>query len=195
MLTKAAEVLKESGASNLVFYEGFAEDFAFNERFDHVIAIHVMHWVKEQEKALKNIHSHLTSKGRVHFILAPSKEGLPFHKALQKTIDTWSEDFNGFVNPQQVFDIETYRKLMVKTGFHIEAIHYVYHESYHPNKEKLKAWIKQWLPHGKHLCVVKQDVFLDELINNYLVEIGYSLKTLSSIPWGEYVLIVEGSKL
>jgi trans-aconitate 2-methyltransferase len=195
MLTKAEEVRKESGAANLAFCEGFAEDFLFNEHFDHIVAIHVMHWVKEQEKALKNIYAHLKPKGHVHFILAPSKEGLPFYRALQNTLSTWDDNFNGFVNPQQVFDMETYRRLMVEAGFHIEAIHYVYHESIHANKERLKAWVKQWQPHGKYLSATKQDIFLDELINNYLIEIGFSLETLNPVPWGEYVLIVEAAKL
>lgn len=195
MLTRAEEMHKQSGASNLTFCEGTAENFSFNEHFDHIIAIHVMHWIKEQEKTLKNIQAHLKPKGEVHFIFSPSKEGLPFHKALQKTLCDWSEDFNGFVNPQQVFDMETYRKLMVDAGFHVKGIHYVYHESVHENKEKLKAWIKQWLPHGKYLSAIKQDVFLDELINNYLKEIGSSPDTSNPVLWGEYVLIVEGIKI
>lgn len=189
MLTKAEEI----SASNLFFCKGNAEDFLLNDRFDHIIAIHVMHWVKEQEKALKNIYAHLKTKGHVHLIFAPSKEGLPFDRALKKTMSVWSEDFIHFINPQQVFDMETYRKLMVEAGFHIEAIHYVYHEFIHENKEKLKAWVKQWLPQGKHLAD-KQDTFLDELINHYLAEINVPTDTLNPIPWGEYVLIVEGTK-
>ena len=195
MLIKAEEVRKETCAPNLFFYEGFAEDFLLDENFDHIIAIHVMHWIKEQEKALKNVYAHLKPNGYVHFILAPSKEGLPFHRALQKTLSVWSENFRNFLNPQQVFDMETYRKLMVEAGFHIEAIHYVYHESTHANKEKLKAWVKQWQPHRKHLSIDKQDIFLDELINNYLMEMGLSLETSDQVSWGEYVLIVEGTKL
>lgn len=195
MLTKAEEIRKQSGATNLTFCEGSAENFSFDAHFDHIVAFHVMHWVKEQEKALKNIYAHLKPNGHVHFILAPSKEGLPFHKALQKTIHAWDEDFKGFVNSQQVFDMETYRKLLVGAGFHVEAIQYVYHESIHENKEKLQAWIKQWLPHGKHLSATKQDIFLDELMNAYLTEIGFSLNTSNPVPWGEYVLIVEGTKL
>jgi trans-aconitate 2-methyltransferase len=179
---------------NLKFFKGSAEDFSFSEQFDHIFAIHVMHWIKEQERALKNIYSHLKPNGQAHFILAPSKEGLPFFRALQKTVEHWLEDFEGFVNPQQVFDMESYRKLLVDVGFHIEGIHYVYHKSIHENKEKLKLWIKQWLPHGKYLSNEKQDLFLDELIGNYLMEIGLSPDTVNSVEWGEYVLFVEASK-
>lgn len=196
MLSKAENIREQrSDLSNLTFFEASAESFSLPESFDHIVAIHVMHWVQEQEEALKNIYAHLKPAGQVHFILAPSKEGLPFHKALQRTIKAWEKDFIDFINPQQVFDMETYRKLMVKTGFHVEAIHYLYHESIHENKEKLKAWIKQWLPHGKHLPLTQQALFLDDLINNYLVELGVSPNTIDPVKWGEYVLIVEGSKI
>ena len=180
---------------NLIFCEGSAENFTFEEQFDHVIAIHVMHWIKEQKSALENIYHHLAPEGHVHLILAPSKEGLPFYKALQKTIKTWEEDFTGFINPQQVFDMETYRKLMVEAGFQIETIHYVLHESIHESKEKLQAWIEQWLSYGKHLPIEKRPPFFTELLRNYLIEMRLPLDTSDKVAWNEYVLIVEGKKI
>lgn len=127
-------------------------------------------------------------------VFAPSKEGLPFHRALEKTLQKWNEDFVDFINPQQVFDLETYRKFMVSAGVHIDAMHYIFHESIHENKEKLKTWVKQCLPHGKHLPLSKQESFLNELLDNYLIEVGMSPNTVDSVHWGEYVVIVEGTK-
>lgn len=194
MLDKAAITQQKVGLANLTFQKGAAEDFHLDLRFDHIIAIHVMHWVKNQEKALRNIQIHLKPQGHVHFILAPSKEGLPFQIALQKTLKNWGPDFTDFINPQQVYDIETYRKLMVNAGFHIEAINYIYHESTHENKEKLLTWIKQWQPHAKHLALNKQQIFLDELIDNYLIEIGQLSESSDPVNWGEYVLVVEAKQ-
>lgn len=194
MLDRAEMIRQESGLFNLTFQKGAAEDFYFDQRFDHIMAIFVMHWVKEQEKALMNIYRHLKPDGHVHLIFAPSKEGLPFDVALQKTLKNWNQEFTDFINPLQVFDIETYRKLMVKSGFHIEAIHYFFHESTHENKEKLSAWVKQWEPHAKHLPLHKQEDFFNELMNNYLIEMGFSTETLDPIKWGEYVIIIEAKK-
>ncbi len=188
MLTKACELQKENAFPNLKFYQDSVEKFSFKEKFDHITAIHVMHWLEKQETALKNIYDHLKPGGQIHFILAPSKEGLPFHQALEKTVLEWDENFKEFVNPQKAFDMETYRKLVVDAGFHIRAIHYVYHESIHENREKLKLWIKQWLPHHKHLPECKQIAFLDELMDNYMGEAG------DPVCWGEYVLIVEATR-
>ncbi len=164
--------------------KGKAEDFCCEALFDHIIAIHVMHWIKDQKTALANIYHHLKPGGQIHFILAPSKEGLPFYDALQKTLLSYAEDFVGFENPQQVFDIETYRKLIVDAGFHIDALHYVYHESIHTGRAALQNWIGQWLPHGKHLSEPKRGDFLNELMDHYP----------DPTHWGEYVLIVEATK-
>lgn len=169
---------------NLCFIHGRAEDFSFESRFDHILAIHVMHWVKDQKTALANIYKHLKPNGQIHFILSPSKEGLPFYNALQKTLSSYAEDFIGFENPQQVFDIETYRKLLVDAGFHIDALHYVYHESVHEDRLALQSWIQQWLPYGKHLSEPKKSAFFEELMNHYP----------DQTRWGEYVLIIQATK-
>jgi len=194
MLFKAQSLKQASIFPNLFFFKGWAENFSFAERFDHIIAIHVMHWIKNQEIALSNIYSHLKPGGQVHLILAPSKEGLPFYRALQKTVLGWKQDFENFDNPQKVFDMETYRKYLIQVGFHIDAIHYVYHESVHENKDKLKAWIQQWLPHGKHLPIAKQSTFFETLMDHYLAEIGLDSQSSAPVRWGEYVLIVEATK-
>ncbi|MBS0627351.1 MAG: methyltransferase domain-containing protein, partial [Verrucomicrobia bacterium] len=163
MITKAKDAHHED---QLNFCEDSAEHFTFDEQFDHIITIDVMHWTKEQKTALQNMYKHLKSNGYIHLIVAPSKEGLPFFEALRKTVEERQEDFMDFVNPQQVFDMETYRKLMVEVGFQIEAIHYVLHESIHENKEKLQDGIKQWLPHGKHLPEEKRLDFFASLLSN-----------------------------
>lgn len=191
MLSKARENIYH----NLIFYQGSAETYQFNRRFDHIFATYVMHWIENQEIALKNIYNHLKPDGKVHLIISASKQGLPFHRALLKTIENWEEDFEGFVNSQREYDLETYRKLMVNSGLHIDAFHYVYDESTHENIGKLKAWVKEWLPHGKYLPEEKRESFFDELFDNYLVEAGYPLPTTGAIKWGEYTLIVHGRKL
>lgn len=192
MLTKAKETHREN---HLIFCEGSAEDFTLDEQFDHIVAIHVMHWIKEQKTALQNMYKHLKPNGHIHLILAPSKEGLPFYEALHKTVESRQEDFIDFVNPQQVFDMETYRKLMIEAGFQVEAIHYIRHESIHQSKEKLQAWIEQWLPHGKYLPEEKRSNFFTQLLSNYLSEMGLSSNTTDKVNWNEYVLIVEGKKV
>ena len=178
---------------HITFLQDRAETFSLTKKFDHVIAIHVMHWIQNQEAALSNIYSHLKPGGQIHLILSPSKEGLPFHRALQKTLKTWRQEFEEFQNPQRVFSMDDYCALVRKAGFHITGCHYLYHESLHESKEALQRWIQQWLPHGKHLPMEKQPLFFQELMDHYLEEVKADPKS-SSLSWGEYVLIIEGCK-
>lgn len=171
---------------NLNFAVGTID--TLSRTFDEIISIHGMHWIKEQAQALSNIYAHLNQGGHIHFVLSPTKEGLPFHTALLKTMSHY--DFSDFVNPQQVYDLETYRSLLTAAGFHVDALHYVYHESSHADKTALKGWIKQWLPHWRYLPTSDQEPFLNELIDTYLLESNAS----SPIIWGEYVLFVEATK-
>lgn len=181
--------------TNLSLMTACAETFSLNEQFDHITALYVMHWIEKQAQALKNMYTHLKQGGHIHLILAPSKEGLPFYKALQKTLSRWNDPFKDFVNPQQAFDIETYRKLLIEAGFHIEELHYVYHNSVHSNIDALEQWIKQWLPYGKYLPEDQRDSFFKDLMQQYLIETGISSETKEPLTWGEYVLIVHATKL
>ncbi len=192
MLDKAQSMV--GSHHNLTFAKGAAESFSLDQRFDHVFAFYVMHWVVEQERALRNIYSHLKPSGQLHVIFAPSKEGLPFDRALRKTLQSWEGEFTDFVNTLQVFDTETYRKMLVGAGFHVQSIQYVYYVHTHENKEKLKSWVKQWLPHGKHLSPADQDLFMDELFDNYLIELGLPTDIQGPVNWGEYKIIAEAVK-
>lgn len=180
---------------NFRFMQQAAETFSLDERFDHAISIHVQHWIKEQQQALKNIHKHLAPNGKLHIVMAPSKEGLPFDRALRKTIHAWSDHFTHFENPQQVYDIETYRQHLVAAGFHVDSIHYIYHKTTHANKEAFINWVRQWLPYAKILPQEQQNAFLAEFFNNYLIETGEKYSEEKPIAYGEYVFIAHATKI
>ncbi|MBS0634597.1 MAG: methyltransferase domain-containing protein [Verrucomicrobia bacterium] len=183
----SASMLEKAEARSshtLRFLQDSAETFTLEERFDHAISIHVMHWIKDQKAALTNIHRHLKPGAQLHIILAPSKKGLPFHEALIRTQDNWKDHFTDFVNPQQVFDIETYRSFLVESGFHIDALHYVYCRTPFESKDAFRNWVKQWLPQRKHLPEELQESFLDEFIN----QVDFS-------QYGEYVLLVHATRM
>lgn len=188
MLKEAYTFLNQG---NLTFAKGNAESFLSQYPLDHIVSIHVMHWVKDQQTALSNLYRNLKPGGQIHLLFAPSKEGLPYHTALKKTLLSWEHKFQGFVDPKYNFDMETYRKLLVEAGFHIDAIHYIYHESIHPTANFLKAWMFQWSQHRKFLPEEEQHAFMDQLVEEYLRASNQSKEPLI---WGEYVLFIEATK-
>lgn len=192
MINKAKSLHQSTDVQNISFVQGNAETFAINQKFDIVIAIHVMHWIKDQNQALQNIYAHLAPNGKVYFMMAPSKEDLPFERALNKTIKSRQNDFANFKNPMHLYDIETYRKLMVNSGFHIDNICYTFYQEDFANKQDFANWLKQWLPHYKFLPFNKKEAFLNVLIDNYLSESTTEHK--NKINWGEYIVTLEATK-
>ena len=194
MLKEANKLELAQNIKNVSFRKGYAQNFTFEEKFDIAISIHVLHWIKEQSESLKNIYYHLIPGGKFYFIIVPSKEGLPFDRALNKTLINFKEDFLDFKNNQNVYDLETYRKLIVNAGFHIEEIRYTYHITEFDDKTHLTNWIKQWLPHYKFLEERKKEIFIQELMDNYLIENNLDIHYLGKIQWGEYVFRVNGTR-
>jgi trans-aconitate methyltransferase len=193
MIDHAIQNFPKKQYTNLSFEKQTAQQFHFEEPFDYIISIMTMHWIKEQKETLKNIYNHLAPNGKVFFLFAPSKEGLPFDKALKKTTKEWDGDFKNFVSNQSFYDTETYRRLLVEAGLHVDGIYYIFTECLHDNKEILAGWIKQWLPHYKMLPIETKDKFLTRLVDNYLNELPLQKKE-GPILWEEYVLIVKASK-
>lgn len=192
MINKARKLTQNTDLDNIHFIQGNAETFAINEKFDIIVAIHVMHWIKNQKQAFHNIFDHLTSNGKVYLMMAPAKEDLPFERALKNAVALHKQDFTNFKNPMYFYDMETYRKLMVESGFHIDQICYTFHEEEFLNKQDFSNWLKQWLPHYKFLPLDKKEVFLKDLIDSYLSQ--SSTKHNGKIKWGEYILKVEATK-
>ncbi len=170
---------------NINFFKAKAEDFKLEERFDHIFSCCAMHWVKDQKIALDNIYTHLKPNGKFHCVVASSKEGLAFHKALKETLEVFKEDFVGYENPLYTPDLETHRKLLTQAGFHIDSIHYDYYQVDYQDQNELKNWIQQWLPEAKYLSEDKQKPFFDELMSRYQ----------DGSHWGEYFISIKASKL
>ena len=191
MLSKAYSIK----INNLSFDKQSAEHFSLDQKFDHIVSFYALHWVKDQKTALKNIYNHLKPKGTAHFILAQSKDDLPFGRALNKTKANLKDEFNNFTNSIYYFDTETYRKLLCEAGFHINTISYVNDKTMHKNKESLSSWIQQWLPEGKHLPLSKKNDFFSILMSYYFDEVKIPSSSKDPIEYGEYVMIVEASKI
>ena len=56
-------------SSNVVFFEGSTDEFP-EDQYDFVLSNYVLHWVKDQESAFKNVYKYLKPGGRFGF-LAP----------------------------------------------------------------------------------------------------------------------------
>lgn len=188
------EARRSCSSDKIHFQKASAEDFSLNEQFDHIFASYVMHWIKDQKKALLNFNKHLKRHGQIHLIAVGTWEGLPYLKALQKTLSSFDSDFKNFQLPMHFLDVAAYKKLLLETGFRPDDIHNIYRNLYHNNADALKKWIAQWQPHAKHLPIDKQNLFLDLLLDNYFQELGCNPAPDEQVHWEEYILFIEATK-
>lgn len=178
--------------TNINFKVDRGETFSLDEKFDFVISVHAMHWIKDQQKALKNIYNHLNQNGKIYLVFSPSKDGLPFDAALKNVMAQWRKEFSKFENNQYFYDLEAYRKLLISAGFQVQNLSYILKEREYTDVISLGSWVKQWLPHYKFLPDEKKELFFKDLMDAYALEMN--VKPNQKIKWDEYVIQVEAIK-
>lgn len=96
-------------------------ELEFKNRFDAVFSNAVLHWVKESETAVKNIHDVLKPHGR--FVaefggVGNCKTAVDAMKAVFKN----HPEFGAFEDPWYFPSVEEYRVLLESCGFRVEYI-------------------------------------------------------------------------
>jgi trans-aconitate 2-methyltransferase len=109
---------------NLRFEVADARQLPFRHEFDLVVSFNALHWVPEQEQALRSIRSALKSAGRAQLRLVPTGERKSLENVIEETrlSPPWARYFNGFNDPYLHLTPEQYRALAEENGFRIERI-------------------------------------------------------------------------
>ena len=107
---------------NLRFELGDAARLAYRDAFDLVVSFNALHWVADQEAALRGIHQALHAGGRA--VLQFVSQGT--RKSLEDVIEDtrkdprWSRHFAEFRTPYVHLPPEEYGRLAERCGFRIE---------------------------------------------------------------------------
>lgn len=115
------EMVKNARAKGIDATVMSATELEFKNRFDAVFSNAVLHWVKESETAVKNIHDALKPNGR--FVAEFGGAG-----NCKRAVDAMKEvfknhpEFGVFENPWYFPSVEEYRALLESCGFRVEYI-------------------------------------------------------------------------
>jgi trans-aconitate 2-methyltransferase len=109
---------------NLRFEQADARQLPFREAFDLVVSFNALHWIPEQEQALRSIHSALKSHGTAQLRLVPAGERKSLENIIEETrlSPRWTRYFERFKDPYLHLSPEEYRDLAAGNGFRIERI-------------------------------------------------------------------------
>src|SRR5579863_4924306 len=112
---------------NLSFEYCFAENFATKEPYDTAVTFFCIHWIKDKNKALKNINQSLKENGDFFGTYQSTLDPEPFHltvfKEMLPTVSTILPYVKGISEKQSVdffvVSDEEFKKLLENNGFEL----------------------------------------------------------------------------
>ena len=110
---------------NLEFELGDARRLRFRGEFDLVVSFNALHWVPEQDAALRSMRSAMKPNGLAQLRLVPAGE----RKSLENVIEdtrrsaTWAHYFREFQRPYLHLTPEQYGALAERNGLQVRRIH------------------------------------------------------------------------
>jgi trans-aconitate 2-methyltransferase len=110
---------------NLRFEVGDARRLAFLQEFDLVISFNALHWIPQQEEALRSIHAALKPRGAAQLRMVSKGERKSLENVIEETRSSprWRRFFEGFHDPYLHLTPEEYAKLAERNGFRVDRIH------------------------------------------------------------------------
>jgi trans-aconitate methyltransferase len=125
MIAFAADHFGPAVRPNLRFEVADARCLPYRKEFDLVVSFNALHWVPEQDAALRSIRTALKPAGRTLLRMVP--EGR--RKCLEDVIEDvrqsprWAAYFRGFQKPYVHFTPKEYRALAERNGLRVLQIH------------------------------------------------------------------------
>jgi trans-aconitate 2-methyltransferase len=121
----SARQLGPGALPNLRFEVADARHLSFRHEFDLVVSFNALHWVPEQEQALRSIHSALRSAGKAQLRLVPAGKRKSLENVIEDTrlSSRWARYYRGFKDPYLHLTPEQYQALAEENGFRIERVH------------------------------------------------------------------------
>lgn len=158
-----------SDCPNLKFCVQDAARIEFQEKFDLITSFTVMQWVLEQRQALEGFAKVLKPGGKL-CIQMPTGLPVPMEQALSKMISSekWKSYFTQFTPPWKFYQLKEYQDLVVSAHLTVNRIDTSTKHEKFPSRAAFQGFLRQWFPYLRPLPLDLKDVFLTELVDNYL---------------------------
>jgi len=154
---------------NLSFLVEDAAKINFEQKFDLITSFTVMQWVLEQTQALQRFEKALKPGGKV-WIQMPTDLPVAMKQALEKTVSNehWKSRFAHFTPPWRFYQPEEYRSLLSSTHLKVARLNVVTKHERFPSRAAFHGFLRQWFPYLRPLQENQKDLFLNDLLDEYL---------------------------
>lgn len=160
---------------NLNFQKLDAAGILFENRFDRVVSFSALHWVMDQEKALKAIHRALVPGGDIciHTYGAGLMIVTDIGDSLIHT-EKWAGYFPSYIKQRVFFTDNEYRALLECAGFQHVLVIGTWSDTPFANRQALTNFAKPLLNFIRHLPVELQQEFIEEVVDKIISIAGVS---------------------
>lgn len=167
MIDFALAYYPQSDYCNLNFQRQNASEISFENQFTRVVSFSALHWVLDQEKALKAIHRALVPGGKI-CIQTYGKGSMNVTDIADFLVHTekWKSYFPSYVKQRVFFTEEEYYVLLEKVGFREVQVIGSWSETFFSDRQALVDFIKPLLNFISHLSQDLQKEFIEEVVNN-----------------------------
>jgi len=155
---------------NLRFEVNDVCELPYREEFDLAVSFFMLHWVREQEKALRSIRKALNESGQAWFYIVCDGP----RKSIEDVIEDvrhslrWARYYEGFERPYVHYTPEEYRFLAERNGFHTIQINREVMTSDFKTREGFANFIRGTFPNWtRSLSDDDREVFVDEVLGRY----------------------------
>jgi trans-aconitate 2-methyltransferase len=125
MISFAAGHFGPTVRPNLRFEVADARHLSFRNEFNLVVSFNALHWVPEQDAALRCIRSAMMADGRALLRLVPAGERKSLENVIEETrrSSRWSAYFRGFHDPYLHLTPEQHAAVAARNGLRVRRIH------------------------------------------------------------------------
>ena len=157
---------------NLTFIQMDAGHLTFFEEFDIVFSNATLHWLSDHRPVLEGIERCLVIGGKVVLQMGGKGNADQVFDVLGVIMDNprWRNYFDNFSFTYGFFESTEYRQLLVEVGLVPVRVELIHKDTTYQSREDFAGWIRTtWLPWLWRLHESEKQVFIEELIDEYLV--------------------------
>lgn len=160
---------------NLNFQKLDAAEILFENQFDRVVSFSTLHWVMDQEKALKAIHRALVPGGAV--CIQTYGTGLMNVTVIGDSLihtEKWAQHFPSYTKQRVFFTDTEYQALLECAGFQQVSVVGSWYDTPFANRQALINFAKPLLNFIRHLPAELQQEFTEEVVDKIISIAGVS---------------------
>jgi trans-aconitate 2-methyltransferase len=170
MIRFASSHFRPAAWPNLRFQVADARRLPFRNEFNLVVSFNALHWLPEQDAALRSIRSAMMSDGRALLRLVPAGERKSLENVVEETrrSSRWAAHFSDFRDPYLHLTPDQYAAIAERNGLRVLRIH-----------TEAKAWdfksrpaffafcsvgLVEWT---RHLPEAERPEFINDVLDRY----------------------------